>query len=104
MGRLSDHLLARTVHSRRRALRPPQVSESRGSPDWSHLGRTWFIVLEEQRAVTGLGIPAVPSLVRGAPLGVSPASCSGQICPAPQSLLVDAPSRGGYHLFQMLDI
>lgn len=27
----------------------------------------------------------------GSPLGVSPAPCSGHICPAPQSLLVDAP-------------
>lgn len=27
----------------------------------------------------------------GSPLGVSPTPCSGHICPAPQSLLVDAP-------------
>lgn len=112
MGRLSDHLLAHTGLTAE--FRPSGLLDSlRQHAPLRVMGAKVFltsrerdsIVLEEEQDLIGLGMPAVPLLVRKVPLGVSTASCSRRRSPVPQYLLTDSPGTlSGHHPFQMLDI
>lgn len=83
MGRLSDHLLAHTGPTADSGPADLLVSPRQHAPRGALGAKVFltsrergFMASEEQPALTGLGILAVPSLVSKAPLGTCVLSLS----------------------------